>query len=96
MMKSRWRFHKSNSGQIALRRLRFLLVCDETQVSPALLETIRDDMTAVLSRYADIDPAGLEFELVRAKSGAGREQPPLLCTRVPIRPSVHMRKPNVF
>ncbi|MCD8082656.1 MAG: cell division topological specificity factor MinE [Clostridiales bacterium] len=48
-------FHKSNSGEIARMRLKLLLVSDQSHISPGILDRLRDDVTRVLSGYAQVD-----------------------------------------
>ena len=48
-------FHKSNSGEIARRRLKQVLVSDQSGCSPGLIEGIREELIGVLSRYMELD-----------------------------------------
>ena len=45
--------HKSNSGEIARRRLKQVLVSDQSGCSPGLIEGIREELIGVLSRYME-------------------------------------------
>jgi cell division topological specificity factor len=47
----------------AKNRLKFVLMNDRTQLSPAVLEQMRDDMVEVISRYVEIDRDALEVNL---------------------------------
>jgi cell division topological specificity factor len=47
----------------AKNRLKLVLMHDRTQLSPALLEKMRDDMVEVISRYVEIDREALEVNL---------------------------------
>jgi len=42
------------SGHVAKERLRLVLAHDRTSVSPALLETLKDEIIAVISRHVAI------------------------------------------
>lgn len=54
---------KDSSRQIAKERLQFVLVHDRAQISPQLLETLKDEIIAVLSRHLDIERDGVEITL---------------------------------
>ena len=54
---------RDSSRQIAKERLQFVLVHDRAQISPQLLETLKDEIIAVLSRHLDIDRDGVEVTL---------------------------------
>lgn len=43
------------SGAIARERLRLVLAHDRTSISPALLETLKDEIIAVISKHVAID-----------------------------------------
>jgi cell division topological specificity factor len=44
-----------SSGTVAKERLRLVLAHDRTSISPALLETLKDEIIAVISRHVAID-----------------------------------------
>ena len=54
---------KQSSRQIAKERLQFVLVHDRAQISPQLLERLKDEIIAVLSRHLDIESDGVEITL---------------------------------
>jgi cell division topological specificity factor len=54
---------RDSSRQIAKERLQFVLVHDRAQISPQLLEKLKDEIIAVLSRHLDIDRDGVEITL---------------------------------
>ncbi len=53
------------SAEIAKARLSLILVHDRLAVTPALLETLKGDLVAVLSRHFDIDRDGISVQVVR-------------------------------
>jgi cell division topological specificity factor len=51
---------KSSSGQVAKERLRLVLAHDRTSISPELLEDLKDEIVAVISRHIPIDATGVQ------------------------------------
>jgi len=62
-------FFKRRSGrrsaESAKERLQLVLVHDRTDLSPAVLESLKDDLLEVISRYVEIDPDAVHIELTR-------------------------------
>jgi cell division topological specificity factor len=54
---------RDSSRQIAKERLQFVLVHDRAQISPQLLERLKDEIIAVISRHLDIERDGVEITL---------------------------------
>lgn len=48
------------SGEIARERLRLVLAHDRANISPGLLEVLKDEIIAVISRHIPIDPEGVQ------------------------------------
>ncbi len=48
------------SGTVAKERLRLVLAHDRTSISPALLETLKDEIIAVISKHVPIDAGAVE------------------------------------
>ena len=46
---------KASSGQVARERLRLVLAHDRADISPALLDTLKDEIVTVISRHVAID-----------------------------------------
>lgn len=74
---------RGNSGEVARNRLKFLLVSDQACLSPWLLERLREEMTGVLSRYAEIDAEEMELSLAQSKTAAAAA--PVLTAVFPLR-----------
>ena len=49
------RRREPSSGEIAKERLRLVLAYDRTSISPALLNTLKDEIVTVISRHVAID-----------------------------------------
>ncbi|OQY20790.1 MAG: cell division topological specificity factor MinE [Chloroflexi bacterium] len=49
------RRHKSSSGKVAKERLRLVLAHDRANIPPGLLDTLKDEIIAVISRHIAID-----------------------------------------
>ncbi|MBY0405388.1 MAG: cell division topological specificity factor MinE [Cyanobacteria bacterium] len=54
---------ESQSGETACNRLKLVLMHDRTQLSPTILENMRDELVEVISRYVEIDKTALELNL---------------------------------
>ena len=52
---------KEKSGKIAGDRLRVLLVHDRANMSPEIMEKLRDDIIQVISKYMDINKKDMEL-----------------------------------
>lgn len=52
--------HRESSGEVAKERLRLVLAHDRSNISPALLDTLKDEIIGVISRHVAIDPEGVE------------------------------------
>ncbi len=51
-----WFRGRSNSGQeIAAQRLRLVLAHDRANISPGMLEVLKDEIIAVISKHLEID-----------------------------------------
>ena len=55
----------ASSKTVAKERLRLVLVHDRASMSPAMLNSLREDLIKVISNYMEIDEAALEFNLCR-------------------------------
>ena len=52
--------YESPSGEVAKERLRLVLAHDRSNISPALLDTLKDEIIAVISRHIAIDAQGVQ------------------------------------
>ena len=51
------------SSQVAKDRLKIVLIHDRTDISPQLLNSLRDEIVQVLTKYMDIDTQKIEINL---------------------------------
>ena len=58
------------SANQAKERLKLVLIHDRTDLSPAMLQSMKDELIAVISRYVEIDPSAVNI----AMQQEGREQ----------------------
>ena len=66
-------FGKKNSADSAKERLQLVLIHDRTDLTPAELDSLRDDLIATISRHVEIDAQG---ELAGFWRGRHREPQP--------------------
>jgi cell division topological specificity factor len=70
----------------AKERLKLVLIHDRTDLNPAALEALKDELIAVISRYVPIDPEAVRIEM----SQEGREQ--RLIADIPLHPVQRKRR----
>jgi len=58
---------KTTSSQVAKERLQLVLIHDRIKLSPEILQRIREDLVATISKYLDIDREGLQITLTQNK-----------------------------
>lgn len=58
-------FGRQESSRTAKERLRLVLVHDRASVSPELLESLKEELIEVISKYMEIDVAEMEVALDR-------------------------------
>jgi len=66
-LNSLFRARETSSRQTAKERLQFILVHDRAQISPQLLQTLKDEIIAVISRHVTIDQDGVEITLTQSR-----------------------------
>ena len=49
------------SREIAKQRLQFVLVHDRSRISPGMLDILKDEIIAVISKHIEIDKAGVQI-----------------------------------
>jgi cell division topological specificity factor len=76
----------ANSASKAKERLKLVLINDRTDLSPEAMESLKNDLLQVISRYIEIDPSSIHIQM----NQEGREQ--RLVADIPIKPSAHRRR----
>lgn len=78
-------FRSKRSAASAKERLQLVLIHDRTDLTPAELDALKDDLLATISRHVDIEPDAVQIALERD----GRSQ--RLVADIPIRSTVRRR-----
>jgi len=78
-------FTRKRSAESAKERLQLVLVHDRTDLTPAQLEALKDELLTAISRYIDIDPDAVQIGLEHD----GRSQ--RLVADIPLRSASHHR-----
>ena len=56
-----------SSSQVAKERLQLVLVHDRVKLSPELMETLKNEIIAVISKHVAIDQEAMEIKLTQGK-----------------------------
>lgn len=72
------------SGEIAIRRLKLLLVADKADCSPELIEMIWRDICAALSKYMDVDAARMEIAVKHQEDTSSERYTTTLYAKLPV------------
>ena len=78
-------FGHKKSANSAKERLQLVLIHDRTDLSPAQLESLKDDLIATISRYIEIDPTAVRINVAQD----GREQ--RLVADIPLKNAIRRR-----
>lgn len=60
-------FRERNSGQVASKRMQFVLMHDRLDITPDVMDALKNDILGVLSRYMDIDQDSMSVDLEQGK-----------------------------
>lgn len=77
---------KNKSAGQAKERLKLVLINDRTDLSPAQLEILKNELLEVISRHIEIDPSLVNITM----SQEGREQ--RLLADIPLKPAVRKKR----
>ena len=62
------RRREPSSREVAKQRLQLVLVHDRSNVSPGLLETLKDEIVAVISQHLEIDRANVQVTFTQSRT----------------------------
>lgn len=79
-------FKKQRSAQSARERLQLVLIHDRTDLTPAELDALKNELIAVIARHISIDPDSVQINLARE----GREQ--RLVADIPLKKTTEPRR----
>ena len=82
-------FKKKSSGDVAVDRLKLLLVSDRANCSPEIMEMIKNDIIQVISKYMDIDTEALNIEITQTESDGDNGTVPAIYANIPIKDIKH-------
>ena len=77
---------EKKSGQIAKERLQVVLIHDRLSVSPEVMEKLKTEIIAVISKYMDVNKSGMEFSI------ANDEDSVALVANIPVQSVSHSKK----
>ncbi len=75
----------TSSANQAKERMKLVLIHDRTDLTPAEMDALKDELIQVISRHIEIDPNAVRIDL----SHEGREQ--RLIADIPLRPTRRRR-----
>ena len=80
-----WLFGRRKSANSAKERLQLVLIHDRTDMTPAELESLKDDLIETISRHIAIDPMAVSINVQQD----GREQ--RLIADIPLKSATRRR-----
>ena len=84
----KWFSKKPTSAEIAKSRLKFVLIQDQMNCSPEILEQMKNDILNVIAKYVEIDEKEMDIQISSATEDGAIDMPVLLAN-IPIK---NMRK----
>ena len=88
-------FKKKSSSSMAKDRLKLVLMADRQSCSPEIMERIKNDILEVLSKYVEVDQAGLDIKFTQMETeghDSDSKSVPALYANIPIRNMKHTVK----
>lgn len=74
---------KPSPKDMAKERLKLILIHDRAHVSPEILESIREDILKVISKYFEIDNEEIDVKMTKMEEFPGES--PALIASIPIK-----------
>ena len=78
--------NEKKSGQIAKERLQLVLIHDRASVSPEVMEQLKNEIIAVISKYMDVNKSGMEISLANDSDSVA------LVANIPVQSIHHSRR----
>lgn len=75
---------RPNSKDIAKERLKLVLLHDRMDLSPKILEQLKNEIIHVLSKYIEIDEDATDIEITRVSEDLDDEAMSALIANIPI------------
>ncbi|ONI43305.1 cell division topological specificity factor MinE [Candidatus Epulonipiscioides gigas] len=76
---------KAHAGNVAKDRLKLVLIHDRINCSPELLEMMKADLMAVISKYIEVDVDELNIQISTLVDEEYAEKVPVLSANIPIK-----------
>lgn len=76
---------KERSSDVAKDRLKLLLIHDKMNCSTELLEMMKADIIAVISKYVDVDDDEFDIEISTMETDETHRKSPVLSANIPIK-----------
>lgn len=64
------RGNKTTSGQTAKKRLKFAIAYDNLEVSDEILDSLKNDIIEVITRYFEIDSKGISLDIDKSEESS--------------------------
>lgn len=74
---------RPSSKDVAKERLKLILIHDRSSMSPEILESIKEDILKVLSKYMEIDDGEIEVKMTKMEEIDGDS--PALIASIPVK-----------
>lgn len=75
--------NKQNPKNVAKDRLKLILIHDRGTIDPDIIDKIKDEILAVISKYVEIENGDVEISLTSASEESGES--PALVANIPIK-----------
>lgn len=76
---------KPTSGSVAKDRLEILLVSDRSECSPQMMQAIRDDIVAVISKYMEVNVDDINIQFTMTEVEGKTRAVPTLYANIPLK-----------
>ncbi len=80
-----FRRKSESAGSVAKDRLKLVLIHDRMNCSTELLEMMKADIIAVISKYVDIDHEEFNIEIASMETDDTHRKSPVLSANIPIK-----------